>query len=164
MNGQTPYEKLCSFNSILLPHRFLSFPILILDECLGDIIYHTKTIDLMIALESLPTFQDHKSLVDFKDSLSIVNNKYAQNVLNHYLFIFFLPFFHSIFLQTISFFFENMYATLICYQKVASIHQHNKSHNQDNTSRNIEVSYFLQEITKLWKAENTMDKRYYQRQ
>jgi hypothetical protein len=85
MNGLTPYEKLCSFNSILLPHRFLSFPILILDECLWDIIYHTKTIDLMVALESLPTFQDHKSLIDFKYSLSIINNIYAQNVLDHYV-------------------------------------------------------------------------------
>jgi hypothetical protein len=34
MDGLTPYEKLCSFKTVLLPHRFLDFPILILDECL----------------------------------------------------------------------------------------------------------------------------------
>ena len=85
MEWATPYEKLSSFSSILLPERFLEFPILILDECLWDIIYHTKTIDLMVALEGLPTFPDHKSMIDFKDSLSIVNNSYAQNVLDHYL-------------------------------------------------------------------------------
>jgi len=92
MNGLTPYEKLSSFNTILLPHRFLGFPILILDECLWDIIYHTKTIDLINALESSPTFHDHKSLIDFKNSLSIVNNSYAQNVLDQYLRGFFRGF------------------------------------------------------------------------
>jgi hypothetical protein len=38
----------------------------------------------MTALERFPTFQDHKSLVDFMHSLSIINNIYAQNVLAHY--------------------------------------------------------------------------------
>jgi hypothetical protein len=43
----------------------------------------------MTALERFPTFQDHKSLVDFMHSLSIINNIYAQNVLAHYQISFF---------------------------------------------------------------------------
>jgi hypothetical protein len=69
-----------------LPERFLDFPILILDECIGDIIYHTKTIDLAIAIKGNPIFEDQKSLVDFKNRLCIVNNSYAQNLLDHYPF------------------------------------------------------------------------------
>jgi len=84
MNWLTPYEKLCSYN-LILPQRFLDFPTLILDECLGDIIYHTKTIDLAIAIKEKPIFNDQKSLVDFKNRLCIVNNSYAQKVLDHYL-------------------------------------------------------------------------------
>lgn len=83
MNWLTPYEKLCSY-SIILPNRFLEFPTLILDECLWDIIYHTKTIDLAIALYEKPTFHDQKSIIDFKSSLCILNNKYAQKVLDLY--------------------------------------------------------------------------------
>ena len=84
MNWLTPYEKLCSYNSIILPHRFLEFPTLILEECLWDMMYHTKTIDLMVALRDKPTFHDQKSLMDFKDYLCIVKNSYAQKVLNLY--------------------------------------------------------------------------------
>jgi len=83
MNWFTPYEKLCSY-SLILPQRFLNFPTLILDECLWDIMYHTKTIDLAIAIKENPIFHDQKSLVDFKNRLCIVNNSYAQKVLDLY--------------------------------------------------------------------------------
>jgi hypothetical protein len=39
----------------------------------------------MKALKSLPTFNDHKSRIDFMNSLCIVNNSYAQNVLDLYV-------------------------------------------------------------------------------
>ena len=79
----TPYAKLEETWHRKL-RGFEAFPVLILDECIADLMYHTKTIPLRTALCDEPSFTDYKSLVDFKVKLHILENKYAQNVLDPY--------------------------------------------------------------------------------
>ena len=80
----TPYQKLESSWVWKLKWRD-RFPVLMLDECISDLMYHTKTINIKRALDDLPKRIDQKEYVDFQSDLNIINNKYAQNVLTHYL-------------------------------------------------------------------------------
>ena len=84
---KTPYDIISS--SWLYFHRYLlNFPTLILDDCIWDLIYHTKTIDTIYNLKTNPPdFSDSKSITDFKYKFNIHNNIFAQNVFDPYLLI-----------------------------------------------------------------------------
>ena len=79
----TPFKKLLSSKTRKTIRRN-NFPVLILDECISTLMYHTKTLDLKHFLQnsSIPT--DPKLYVDFQVKLNILNNQYAQNVLTPY--------------------------------------------------------------------------------
>jgi len=79
----TPYEKLKGTWVWKLKWRE-KFPVLILDECIWDLMYHTKTLHLKRALDDTPERKTQKDLVDFQVNFNILNNVYAQNVLTHY--------------------------------------------------------------------------------
>ena len=84
MNWKTPFEKLQqSWVRNLKP--LSRFPTLILEDCISDLIYHTKTILLKYTLEnSSYKLESPKEIIDFKYKLNIQNNIYAQNVLAYY--------------------------------------------------------------------------------
>jgi len=65
----------------------VNFPTLILDNCISDLIYHTKTIDTLLhhLLNNPPDFSNPKSVLDFKHKFNIQNNFFAQNVFDLYL-------------------------------------------------------------------------------
>ena len=68
-------------------HKYLlNFPTLILDDCISDLIYYTKTIDTVYhLLNNPPDFNDPKSVIDFQYKLDIHDNIFAQNVFDLYL-------------------------------------------------------------------------------
>jgi hypothetical protein len=82
--GVTPYEKLQQ-TGIWKTRWWDSFPVLILDECISDLMYHTKTLELKHVLDATPTRNNQKDYIDFQVNLNILHNIYAQNVLTHYL-------------------------------------------------------------------------------
>ena len=79
----TPYQKLEESWIWKLKWRD-RFPVLILDECVWDLMYHTKTLNLKRYLDNLPKRIDQKEYMDFQTDLNILNNKYAHYVLTHY--------------------------------------------------------------------------------
>ena len=83
----TPYKKLQQ-SGCFMHKRLLEFPTLILDDCIWDLMYHSKTISVVNALNSnsIP-FDNNKSYIDFQVNFNIFNNEYAQNVLHHYLIL-----------------------------------------------------------------------------
>ena len=87
----TPYQKLMQ---CWLPKTFWrdQFPVLILDECIGDIIYHTKTLNIKRFLDTHTLPIDPKLYVDFQVNLNILNNHFAQNVLTQYHCFFYYHF------------------------------------------------------------------------
>lgn len=83
--NMTPYQKL--EESWIRKRKWREkFPVLILDECISNIMYHTKTLHLKQSLQDAPTRKSQKELVDFQVGLHILNNDYAQNVLTQYHF------------------------------------------------------------------------------
>jgi hypothetical protein len=82
--GTTPYKKLCA-SGLWKTKWYDKFPVLILDTCINELMYNTKTIVLRQSLyNNKGAFIDCKSYVDFQVNLNILHNKYAQNVLTPY--------------------------------------------------------------------------------
>lgn len=80
----TPYKKL-QYSHLFSHKRLLEFPTLILEDCINDLMYFSKTISLVNAINtnSIP-LHNKKSFIDFQVNLNIINNNYAQNVLHLY--------------------------------------------------------------------------------
>lgn len=83
MHGKTPYDKLKQSWLWNLRHLY-NFPTLVLNDCICDLMYHTKTIYLASKLSENPDLSSPKNIIDFQYKLNIINNRFAQNVLNYY--------------------------------------------------------------------------------
>jgi len=82
---KTPFQFISEYLKPFFYKYLLNFPTLILDDCIADLIYHTKTIDtLHYLLNNSPNFNNPKSIIDFKYKLNIQNNIFAQNVFDLY--------------------------------------------------------------------------------
>jgi len=85
---KTPFQIISEYLKPFFYNYLTNFPTLILDDCIWDLIYHTKTIDtLYYLLNNTPDFNNLKSVIDFKYKLNIHNNIFAQNVFDLYLLI-----------------------------------------------------------------------------
>ena len=83
MKWKIPIEIL-SQSKILNIKRLLNFPVLIIDNCLWDIMYHTATVRLSLELSKKPDFSTEKNKIDFMFKYNFLNNIFAQNVLDYY--------------------------------------------------------------------------------
>ncbi len=84
LKWKTPIEVIKSNPNIRINY-LRKFPVLILDRCFSDLLYHTSTVRLAYQLSLNPDLSTQKSKIDFMYSHNFFNNTFAQNVLDIYL-------------------------------------------------------------------------------
>ena len=83
MKWKIPIEVL-SESKILNIKRLLDFPLLIVDNCLWDLMYHTSTVRLAHELSKNHNLSSKKNRIDFMYKHNFLNNIFAQNVFDYY--------------------------------------------------------------------------------